>query len=140
MLRILVVDDERDVADAIKAGLTMSGFEVDLFYDPIAALAAFRPDVYDLVISDIKMPKMNGFEMVYEIKKVDKDVQVIFLTGYVDLMKEVNKLFTKLNIREVIQKPIGVKELAQRIRAMNLDMRATPNVEETERAPHHEAQ
>ena len=75
---------------------------------------------YDLIISDIKMPKMNGFEMVYEMKKRDNGVQVIFLTGFVDLMKEVNKLFTKLNVREVIQKPIGIRELVDKINGLNI--------------------
>src|SRR5689334_5564044 len=105
MIRVLIVDDEPDVADSLLAGLRMQGFSVDKSCDPVEALAMFQPGAYDLVISDIKMPKMNGFEMVFEMKKKDPDVQVIFLTGYVDLMKEVDKLFSKLSVREVIQKP-----------------------------------
>lgn len=120
MLRLLIVDDEHDVADVLKKGLESRGFAVDVFYDPIKALASFEPGVYDLVISDIKMPNMNGFEMVYEIKKRDSAVQVIFLTGFVDLLKEVNKLFTKLNIREVIQKPIGIQQLVDKINSLNI--------------------
>jgi DNA-binding response OmpR family regulator len=120
LLRLLIVDDEQDVANALQAGLQNKGFAVDTFYDPIKALASFEPGRYDLIISDIKMPKMNGFEMVYEMKKRDSDVQVIFLTGFVDLMKEVNKLFTKLNVREVIQKPIGIQELVDRINRLNI--------------------
>ena len=124
MARILVVDDERDVADVLKAGLELRGHKVDAYYDPFVALSNFKPGVYDLVLSDIKMPKMNGFEMVYEIKKQDKDIPVIFLTGYVDLLKEVNKLFTKLNVREVIQKPIGIQELAEKISGLGLGIKA----------------
>ncbi len=124
MERLLIVDDEHDVADALKAGLQMRGFAVDVYYDPIKALANFKPGAYDLVISDIKMPRMNGFEMVYELKKVDADVQVIFLTGYVDLMKEVNKLFTRLNVREVIQKPIGIQQLVERINRLQVGIKA----------------
>ncbi len=124
LVRILVVDDEEDVANALKAGLQMRGFTVDVFYDPIKALANFQPAFYDLVISDIKMPQMNGFELVYELKKRDSAVQVIFLTGYVDLMKEVNKLFTKLNVLEVIQKPIGIQQLVNKINGLSLGMRA----------------
>jgi DNA-binding response OmpR family regulator len=127
-LRLLIVDDEHDVANALEAGLEKKGFAVDIFYDPIKALASFQPGTYDLIISDIKMPKMNGFEMVYEMKKRDAEVQVIFLTGFVDLMKEVNKLFTKLNIREVIQKPIGIQELVEKINGLNID--STPRVKE----------
>jgi DNA-binding response OmpR family regulator len=130
MPRLLVVDDERDVADALKAGLQQKGFAVDVYYDPIKAVANFKPDAYDLVISDIKMPKMNGFEMVYELKKIDANVQVIFLTGYVDLMKEVNKLFTKLNVLEVIQKPIGISQLVERINTLQVGMK--PKMEKPE--------
>jgi|SRR5580704_9841116 DNA-binding response OmpR family regulator len=120
LLRLLIVDDEHDVANALEAGLQNKGFAVDVFYDPVEALANFKPGAYDLIISDIKMPKMNGFEMVYEMKKRDNGVQVIFLTGFVDLMKEVNKLFTKLNVREVIQKPIGIRELVDKINGLNI--------------------
>jgi DNA-binding response OmpR family regulator len=128
VLRLLVVDDERDVANALKAGLETKGFSVDVFYDPVEALASFQPGTYDLIISDIKMPRMNGFEMVYEMKKRDNGVQVIFLTGFVDLMKEVNKLFTKLNVREVIQKPIGIRDLVDKINGLNI---GKPRVEES---------
>ena len=129
MLRLLIVDDEPDVANALKAGLEKSGFAVDVFYDPVEALTSFKPDAYDLIISDIKMPRMNGFEMVYEMKKIDNEVQVIFLTGFVDLMKEVNKLFTKLNVREVIQKPIGIRELVDKINGLHVGSK--PRVEES---------
>jgi DNA-binding response OmpR family regulator len=128
LLKLLVVDDEPDVANALKAGLERRGFEVDVFYDPFKALASFKPDAYDLVISDIKMPTMNGFEMVYEMKKRDSEVQVIFLTGFVDLMQEVNKLFTKLNVREVIQKPIGIQQLVEKIDRLNIG--SEPRVKE----------
>jgi DNA-binding response OmpR family regulator len=124
MIRVLIVDDEPDVADSLLAGLRMQGFSVDESYDPVEALAMFQPGAYDLVISDIKMPKMNGFEMVFEMKKKDPDVQIIFLTGYVDLMKEVDKLFSKLSVREVIQKPIGIQQLVDKIKGLNIDMKA----------------
>ncbi len=127
LLRILIVDDEHDVANALGAGLKSHGFAADVFYDPIKALAAFKPGAYDLIISDIKMPRMNGFEMVYEMKRRDNGVQVIFLTGFVDLMNEVNKLFAKLNVREVIQKPIGIRELVQKINGLSIK----PKVQES---------
>jgi DNA-binding response OmpR family regulator len=125
LVRILVVDDERDIADILKTGLELKGFKVDAFYDPINALASFQPGTYDLIISDIKMPEMNGFEMLYEMSKIDNTVQVLFLTGHVDMMNEVNKLFTKLNVREVIKKPIGIQQLVERINNLNIGMKAS---------------
>jgi DNA-binding response OmpR family regulator len=122
--RVLVVDDERDIADSLKAGLQMKGFTVDVFYDPVEALSNFRRGVYDLVISDIKMPKMNGFELVYELEKIDDNVRVIFLTGFVDMLKELTMLFPKLHVSEVIQKPIGIKDLVDKISTSKVGMKA----------------
>ena len=122
--RVLVVDDERDIADSLKAGLQMKGFTVDVFYDPVKALSSFRRGVYDLVISDIKMPKMNGFELVFELEKIDSNVRVIFLTGFVDMLKELTMLFPKLHVSEVIQKPIGITELVNRIGTLEAGMKA----------------
>jgi DNA-binding response OmpR family regulator len=118
--RVLVVDDERDIADSLRAGLQMKGFIVDVFYDPVEALSNFRRGVYDLVISDIKMPKMNGFEMVYELEKIDDNVRVILLTGFVDMLKELTMLFPKLHVSEVIQKPIGIRDLVNKISTLEV--------------------
>ena len=122
--RVLVVDDERDIANSLKAGLELKGFTVDVFYDPVEALSKFRRGVYGLVISDIKMPKMNGFELVYELEKIDDSVRVIFLTGFVDMLKELTMLFPKLHVSEVIQKPIGIKDLVNKISTLEVGMKA----------------
>ena len=61
--KILVVDDERDITSVVVKGLKSNGFEVDSYNNPILALEKFRVDVYDLLIIDIKMQKMNGFEL-----------------------------------------------------------------------------
>lgn len=114
-----MVDDERDIARAISAGLEQNGFSVDVFNDPVLALASFKPNVYGLIISDIKMPKMNGFEMVFEMQKIDNGVEVMFFTGHVDIYRELSKLFDKMKVRDVIEKPISIKKLLQRIDRLN---------------------
>ena len=77
--RILVVDDEVDVAYTMKKVLEESGlFEVDSFTDPELALSTFSPKRYDLVISDIRMPKIDGFELYKRIKIIDDKVKVCF--------------------------------------------------------------
>ena len=80
--RILVVDDEYDNTLVFKMGLEDGEFEVDAFNDPLLALSAFKPDSYDLLILDIKMPTMNGFELYEEMKKADDKVKVCFLTAF----------------------------------------------------------
>ena len=63
---ILIVDDEHDNSSIFKIGLEDAGFEVNAYSDPELALSAFKPDFYDLLILDIRMPKMDGYE--YMIK------------------------------------------------------------------------
>jgi CheY-like chemotaxis protein len=86
--RILLVDDERDNSSIFTIGLEDDGFEVDAFNDPTLALSAFKPDFYDLLILDIKMPKMNGYELYEKIKKIDDNVKVCFLTASAEQCKE----------------------------------------------------
>ena len=119
--RILVVDDEPDVNFTLKITLEDKGFKVDAFDDPLLALENFKAGLYDLVILDIKMPKMNGFELFREIKKIDNNVKVCFLTAlnelhdYQPFRKEV---FPKAGERYFIQKPIESEEMIKRVNEM----------------------
>jgi two-component system response regulator ChvI len=79
--RILVVDDEPDLTQVSTLALEYHGFKVDSFTDPQEALSKYKPGLYDLVILDIKMPKMDGFELYHEIKKKDNNANVCFLTA-----------------------------------------------------------
>jgi DNA-binding response OmpR family regulator len=73
-IRIFLVDDEWDVSLFYKTGLEQNGFLVDAFNDPVQALSSFKAGKYHLVLLDIKMPKMNGFELHREIGKIDPKV------------------------------------------------------------------
>jgi DNA-binding response OmpR family regulator len=82
MRRILLVDDEPDVAVTIKTVLEESGFfQVDSFHDAASALSIFRPGVYDLALLDIKMPRMDGFELCKKPRGIDNKIIVCFLTA-----------------------------------------------------------
>jgi len=74
--RILVLDDDKDVVLTLKVGLEKNDFVVDAFNDPAAALRSFRAGVYHLLLVDIRMPKMNGFEFYREIEKIDSRAKV----------------------------------------------------------------
>ena len=80
--RILLVDDEPDVTITFKMGLEGKGYKVDEFNDPEEALAQFKIGVYNLLLLDIKMPKMNGFQLYEELEKLDKEPKVCFITAF----------------------------------------------------------
>jgi CheY-like chemotaxis protein len=86
--RILLVDDEPDNSSIFRIALEDNGFNVDTFDDHTLALSAFKSDYYDLLILDIKMPKMNGYELYEKMKKIDDKVKVCFLTASAEQYKE----------------------------------------------------
>jgi PleD family two-component response regulator len=79
--RLLVVDDEYDTNLTLKVVLEESGFKVDSFTDPLAALQNFKTGVYDLALIDVRMPAMNGFGLYNEIRKLDIKSQNLFFDG-----------------------------------------------------------
>ncbi|MFL6338135.1 MAG: response regulator [Nitrososphaeraceae archaeon] len=112
MKSVLIVDDEPDVNLTLKITLEESGFQVDTFDDPILALNTFKKGVYDLLVLDIKMPKMHGFELYREIRRIDNEVKICFLTAgemyygaYADIFNE----------NQFIRKPIENKELISKV-------------------------
>ncbi len=119
---LLIVDDEPDITLPFSVGLEDNGFVVDAFNDPLLALESFkeRKKSYALALLDIKMPKMDGFELYNEIRKVDNKVKVCFVTAF-DIQKEDEedwKAVTTLNQKPAfIRKPISIDELVKRVKA-----------------------
>ena len=117
--RILVVDDEPDLTQVSTLALEYHGFKVDSFNDPQEALSKFEPGLYDLVILDIKMPKMDGFELYHEIKKKDNNAKVCFLTASELYYEEFRKKeYYALDRNIFIRKPIENEELVKEINKM----------------------
>jgi DNA-binding response OmpR family regulator len=117
--RILVVDDEPDLTQVSTLALEYHGFKVDSFNDPQEALSKFEPGLYDLVILDIKMPKMDGFELYHEIKKKDNNAKVCFLTASELYYEEFRKKECyALDRNMFIRKPIENEELVKEINKM----------------------
>lgn len=78
------MDDDFDIASLIKVSLEKVGLSALPFINPLEALETFRPDFadYDLVISDIKMPNMNGYEFIKEIKKIKSSVKILLMSAF----------------------------------------------------------
>lgn len=114
--KILFVDDEPDMTLLFKMALESGGFGVDVFNDSGDALKNFKPHFYDLAMLDIVMPKMNGFELFKEIKKLDPDVQACFLTASEEYYEDLRKReYQSLSKDLFIQKPITIEDLIREI-------------------------
>jgi two-component system, OmpR family, response regulator ChvI len=113
--RILVVDDEPDIASIFKISLEYNGFEVDAYNDPILALSSFKADFYGLLLFDVKMPGMTGFELYKEVMKIDNKVKVCFLTAYDLSYNEFRQQLPTLNVKCFLRKPILIPDLVKRI-------------------------
>src|ERR687887_391253 len=114
--RILIVDDEPDVIIVFKMVLEMNGFEVDAYDNPLSVLSNFKPNSYGLLLLDIKMPQMNGFELYKKIRTVDDKVKVCFITAYEDYRKEFKETFPELDeTKYFIRKPTAIEDLVNHV-------------------------
>ena len=121
--KILIVDDEPDVTFTIKVILTSNGYQVDAFEDAEEALARFRNEAYFLAFLDIKMPKMNGFDLYKRLLEIDKDIKVCFLTAlgeFDEYYKQYKKedLAPVWGIRHIVRKPIDNSKLLEEVSIM----------------------
>ena len=116
--RILVIDDNPDITLTVKTGLEASGlFEVDTFNDPELAVSSFKPGLYDLALLDFKMPKMYGYELYDEMKKIDNKLKICFMTATYQDYEALRAAFPTIEVECYIQKPVEIKDLIRRISA-----------------------
>ena len=118
---ILIVDDDEDLTSLYKTFLKFDGYKVDAFIDPVDALSSFRKDVYDLVLLDLKMPKMNGVELSQELQNIDPNLFYRFITAaskeYIDNLKINNPNLEK----NIIYKPLWLNEIRTTIHSLLYD-------------------
>src|SRR5437879_1746197 len=113
--RILILDDERDSNTTVETVLQNNGFGVDSYEDPILALENFKSCFYDLVILDIKMPQMSGFSVYREIKKLDKNLRICFLTAGELCYGVYSDIFSSLPANYFIPNPVANEDLIKRV-------------------------
>lgn len=114
MDKVLVVDDDIDLQSALSALLNHEGYEVIVAGTGKEALKTIRADSPDLVLLDVRLPKMNGIGVLEEIRKIDKQLIVIMLTGYGEIQDAVRAI--KLGASDYITKPFDERELVATIK------------------------
>jgi two-component system response regulator ChvI len=121
--RILLVDDEPDVTYTLEIVLEDKGFMVDSYTDPTLALSNFKPGLYDLLLLDIRMPKMNGFDLYQKMKEIDSNVKICFLTASELFYEKYRKIsaYPRVDKEKFIQKPLRTEELIRRLNEILLD-------------------
>ena len=117
--RILIVDDDRDIAKFFKLALDHAGFITDVYNDPLSVLMNFEKGMYDLLLLDINMPLMTGFELYGKISQIDDGVKVCFVTAFEEYYSEFKTAFPHLNELEYyIKKPVGMDNLIQTVKLL----------------------
>jgi DNA-binding response OmpR family regulator len=119
--RILIVDDEKDAGRTLKMMLENYGFDIDCFTDPALALEKFKPNLYDLIILDIRMPDTNGFELYDQLNSRDSNIKTLFITALSSVEPyntQNSKVFPLRGKRHFIMKPVSSEELLQQVYEM----------------------
>jgi CheY-like chemotaxis protein len=124
--RILVVDDEVDIATIFKLALESVDFQVDVYNDPLLALSDYKAGMYDLLLFDIRMPGMNGFELYRKIKDIEEEEKkvkngkprVCFITAYEEFCSEFKETFPTIEeVNCFLKKPIPMPDLVKTVKS-----------------------
>jgi DNA-binding response OmpR family regulator len=123
--RILIVDDDPDItftfkkafAEANRISGNKTSFHVNAYNDPLVALSEFKPDFYDLMLVDINMPKMNGFDFCVKALEIDVNPKMCFMSSGLINQEALREQFPSLSIGCFIRKPITIENLIRKVRA-----------------------
>jgi two-component system response regulator PilR (NtrC family) len=113
MAKILIVDDELDVLETLPEVVRSWGHQTSAAKNGIEALLALQQQTFDFIVTDVKMPEMDGMELLQKIQEIDKNVMVIFLTGYPSLDSAITAM--RSGAYDYLVKPVNLDELKLRI-------------------------
>ena len=115
---ILIVDDDRDIARFFKLALDHAGYTTEFSNNPLSALTNFKKGTYSLLLLDVNMPQMTGFELYERMSEIDPQVKVCFITAFEEYYSEFKTKFPNLNVLECyIKKPIGMNNLIDTVKS-----------------------
>jgi DNA-binding response OmpR family regulator len=122
--RILIVDDDPDITLTFKKAFeevnrissNKSSFQVNTYNDPLLALSEFKPDLYDMLLVDINMPKMNGFDFCVKVFEVDINPRVCFMSSGLINQEALREQYPSLSIGCFIRKPVTIEYLVRKVK------------------------
>lgn len=126
MIKILVIEDEKRVADLLKIGLEENGYQVQVAYDGEMGWRLFQSNDFQLIISDIILPKLNGFELCQKIRKADEEIPILMLTALGTADDKLEGF--DVGADDYMVKPFDFRELLARVRVL-LKRRAVAKVD-----------
>lgn len=126
MIKILVIEDEKRVADLLKIGLEENGYQVLVAYDGEMGWRLFQSNDFQLIISDIILPKLNGFELCQKIRKADEEIPILMLTAQGTADDKLEGF--DVGADDYMVKPFDFRELLARVRVL-LKRRAVAKVD-----------
>lgn len=111
----MLIDDDSDILSVMTRGLSRHNFAVTGFSDPLMALSEFKANQYDMILLDVRMPGMSGFELAKKLWALDPDAKICFFSAFEIQDEEATVVFRNLKTVGFIRKPITPSELARRI-------------------------
>ncbi|MCK5051375.1 MAG: response regulator [Candidatus Cloacimonetes bacterium] len=131
-LNIMIIDDDILSLETLHRALELHGYRSTKFADPRIAIKEFAKDRFHIVLTDYKMPGLNGIELARLMKKIDPQVKIIIFTGYYD--KEKHEQSIKLGVHNFLCKPLDIEKLIENLRTIEINHKnSIPNKRTTEK-------
>ena len=112
---VLLIDDEPDILTILKRSLELAGMKTYGFTNPVLAVEHFRNNAnsYDIVVTDIRMPHMNGFQVTRAVKEIKPDIKVAFITSFEINNNEFKRILPSTKVDAIIKKPVKPEKIAE---------------------------
>jgi len=117
--KILIIDDNKDITDLFSIFLESNGYIVNAYTNPVEAFNNFSKNSHDLIVLDLKMPKMDGMTLYHRIKEIDDEVIICFTTADKNYIQQLQKGIIDID-KIVLYKPVLLKDLKKKIESLLL--------------------
>ena len=121
---VLAVDDDSDIVTMVEKGLQTHGFKVSAFTDPAMALEQFKVNCkdYTMILSDIRMPGMNGYELIKKAKEIHKQVKIVLMSAFEINEMEFHNILPDIKVDAFLQKPFHIQQLNEVVEKTSRDL------------------